>query len=452
MATPDKSLFHEVEDLNPSKEEQERIRRKQAVAKLQDSPAIQKQIRKTRVAKDQVKVRDQSRKTNARLEAERKAKLKAKEDAKKNTVNYSDATKPKKTTPEKKPAKKGLFGEGDAKTRNGKANVSRKQLSDFGGTLTQYMNQWNKSGKRPTKVSKDASGSGTKTDAPAKKTFRQRRAANLKAKIADENVGERRKRRLKRRLGRVERRMAQGKAGGGMMKSKMSSKGGKMGGKMVRGYKDGDEVKKTENKKVRYVLKKRKEEDKVSNYTPNPGNKKARYVLKERKDKNNSNGKMTKNMNEGGEAKVKKPNRRAVLKSLMTIGKRKAQELHGKAAVNQAVKDLNQISGVTPTKKVKTEKEKKLAGADARASMTRFTKQTPAAKKQAQVNKTEKRLERGFKGGGVADKARGMGKGTKKMNTGGMAKKGYSKGGAVKKKSKPRGVGVALRGYGKAMR
>jgi hypothetical protein len=37
--------------------------------------------------------------------------------------------------------------------------------------------------------------------------------------------------------------------------------------------------------------------------------------------------------------------------------------------------------------------------------------------------------------------------------TGGMmAKKGYSKGGAVKKKSKPRGVGVALRGYGKAMR
>ena len=252
MATPDKSLFHEVEDLNPSKEEQERIRRKQAVAKLQDSPAIQKQIRKTRVAKDQVKVRDQSRKTNARLEAERKAKLKAKEDAKKNTVNYSDATKPKKTTPEKKPAKKGLFGEGDAKTRNGKANVSRKQLSDFGGTLTQYMNQWNKSGKRPTKVSKDASGSGTKTDAPAKKTFRQRRAANLKAKIADENVGEGRKRRLKRRLGRVEIRMAQGKAGGGMMKSKMASKGGMMkakgmakGGKMAKkGYASGGVAKK----------------------------------------------------------------------------------------------------------------------------------------------------------------------------------------------------------------
>ena len=34
---------------------------------------------------------------------------------------------------------------------------------------------------------------------------------------------------------------------------------------------------------------------------------------------------------------------------------------------------------------------------------------------------------------------------------GGMAKKGYSKGG-VARKGKPRGVGVALRGYGKALK
>jgi len=271
--------------------------------------------------------------------------------------------------PKKAAAKK--FGDGDAKTRGGKANVSKKQLDAFGGTgtpaqrLTQYMNQWNKSGKRPTKSSDTA-------DKPAKKSFRQKRAESLKSKIADENVGERRKRRLKRRLGRVEKRMAQGKAGGGMMKSKMSSKGGKMGGKMAPGY------------------------------------------------------------NEGGEAKVKKPNKMTVLKDLMTIGRRKAQELHGKSAVNQAVKDLNKISGVTPTKKIKTEKEKKLAGADSRASMSKFSKKTPAAKKQDQVRTTEKRLERGFKNGG-------------------MAKKGYSKGGAVKR-GKPRGVGAALRGYGRAMR
>jgi hypothetical protein len=37
------------------------------------------------------------------------------------------------------------------------------------------------------------------------------------------------------------------------------------------------------------------------------------------------------------------------------------------------------------------------------------------------------------------------------MKNGGMAKKGYSKGGAVRR-GKPRGVGVALRGYGKALK
>tara|TARA_R110000850_G_scaffold187688_1_gene313452 strand:- start:192 stop:878 length:687 start_codon:yes stop_codon:yes gene_type:complete len=40
-----------------------------------------------------------------------------------------------------------------------------------------------------------------------------------------------------------------------------------------------------------------------------------------------------------------------------------------------------------------------------------------------------------------------------KKNMGGMMKKkGYAKGGAVRKQSKPRGVGAATRGYGKAMR
>jgi hypothetical protein len=121
-----------------------------------------------------------------------------------------------------------------------------------------------------------------------------------------------------------------------------------------------------------------------------------------------------------------------VLKDLMKLGARKAEQKHGKTAVNKAKKELNKISGVTPTKKPKTEKQKKLAAADSRAAMTQFTKQTPAAKKQAQVKTTEKRLERGFKNGG-------------------MAKKGYSKGGAARK-SKPRGVGAALRGYGKALR
>ena len=44
-------------------------------------------------------------------------------------------------------------------------------------------------------------------------------------------------------------------------------------------------------------------------------------------------------------------------KDLMTIGGEKLGTAR-QTAVNQAVKDLNKISGVTPTKKVKTEKEK----------------------------------------------------------------------------------------------
>lgn len=104
-----------------------------------------------------------------------------------------------------------------------------------------------------------------------------------------------------------------------------------------------------------------------------------------------------------------------VLKDLMKLGARKAEKKHGKTAVNEAKKELNKISGVSPTKKPKTEKEKKLAEADSRAAMTQFTKQTPAAKREAQIRKNEKRLERGFKGGG-------------------MVKKRYSKGGSARKK------------------
>jgi hypothetical protein len=50
------------------------------------------------------------------------------------------------------------------------------------------------------------------------------------------------------------------------------------------------------------------------------------------------------------------------------------------------------------------------------------------------------------------------GRGVSGMKKGGMAKKGYSKGGAAMKskggtkRGKPKGVGAALRGYGKAMR
>ena len=52
--------------------------------------------------------------------------------------------------------------------------------------------------------------------------------------------------------------------------------------------------------------------------------------------------------------------------------------------------------------------------------------------------------KKGMAKGGAAMKKKGYAKG-------GMAKKGYSKGGAVRR-GKPRGVGAALRGYGKALK
>jgi hypothetical protein len=249
MATPDKSLFKEKTQREKDQEMISGIAAKAAMdagisknarARLDtSSPAIKDAIKRRNLAQKQLDERN------------------AKKDAKKNTVDYSEATKPKD-----KSAKKFNVGvsQGGVPFKTAFRHFKDKGNKTFTWNGTKYSTVTKDENAKKEK--KTASGSGTNTDAPAKKTFRQRRAANLKAKIADENVGEGRKRRLKRRLGRVERRMAQGKAGGGMMKSKMSSKGGKMGGKMVRGYKDGDEVKKTENKKVRYVLKERKDKDK----------------------------------------------------------------------------------------------------------------------------------------------------------------------------------------------
>ena len=137
-----------------------------------------------------------------------------------------------------------------------------------------------------------------------------------------------------------------------------------------------------------------------------------------------------------------------VLKDLMTMGARAAEKKHGKGAVSKAKKEMNRISGLTPKKTPKTEKQKKLAAADQRADYLKMTDPTPAAKKQRQVKQTERRIEKmeagKFMGGGSVKK-KGMAKG------GAMKKKGYSKGG-VARKGKPRGVGAALRGYGKALR
>ena len=155
-----------------------------------------------------------------------------------------------------------------------------------------------------------------------------------------------------------------------------------------------------------------------------------------------------------------------MVRELSKLGRRAFEKEYGKAALNKAIKDTNKASGLTPTKAKKTPTQKKLAEADQRAEQTKFTRQTPAAKKQRQVQVNEKRMER-MKNGGMM-KSKGMAKGgamkkkgyamggavkKKGMAKGGaMTKKGMAKGGSVRKTTKPRGVGAALRGYGKAMK
>ena len=54
------------------------------------------------------------------------------------------------TGPKARKKTKTRFGVGPLKTINGKANVSAEQLKKTGLSLRQYMNTWNKTGKRPT--------------------------------------------------------------------------------------------------------------------------------------------------------------------------------------------------------------------------------------------------------------------------------------------------------------
>ena len=206
------------------------------------------------------------------------------------------------------------------------------------------------------------------------------------------------------------------KMGGGMMKSKMASKGGARGGKkmmMPGGMKGGGMASKGGARGGK----------KFPDMTGD-GRVTQKDILKARGVPGFSKGDLVINM----------------VRELSKLGRRAFEKEYGKAALNKAIKDTNKASGLTPTKAKKTPTQKKLAEADRRAEETKYTRQTPAAKKQRQVRASEKRMER-MKGGGMAKKG---------YAKGGMAKKGYSKGGAVSRK--PRGVGAALRGYGKALK
>ena len=192
---------------------------------FKDNPAIKNAIKRRNLAQKQIDARNSKKETN---------KKDNRFDERGLPVPPGQNNKPKENQPAKNQTKK--FNVGVSK-----GGVPFKEAFNHYKGEGEKTFTWNN--KKYSTVTGDEKAAAEKKS-PAKKSFRQKRAENLKSKIADENVGEGRKRRLKRRLGRVEKRMAQGKAGGGMMKSKMSSKGGKMGGKMPGGMKAGGMAKK----------------------------------------------------------------------------------------------------------------------------------------------------------------------------------------------------------------
>mgnify|MGYP003658454166 CR=1 FL=1 len=62
----------------------------------------------------------------------------------------------------------GRFGQGDNKTLNGKANVSKEQLEKTGLSLREYMNKWNKTDKRPGGSSSAKSSTKSSSKSPKK--------------------------------------------------------------------------------------------------------------------------------------------------------------------------------------------------------------------------------------------------------------------------------------------
>ena len=233
MATPDKSLFKEKTQREKDQEMISGIGAKAAMDAGISKNARAKLDRSSPAIKDAIKRRD--------LAQKQLDERKAKKDAKKNTVDYSEATKPKKTTPEKKTwkdvksvaaAKKAGLKHYTGADGKKKLAITKEELGQKKGeTLTQAYNRVQ--GKTPRKQS---AASGTKSETPKKKGFRPFGGAIRRVLLGkDEKFGGdkgaidfiRRKKKPKN------------KAGGGMMKSKMASKGGKMGGKMAPGYQYG---------------------------------------------------------------------------------------------------------------------------------------------------------------------------------------------------------------------
>ena len=166
-------------------------------------------------------------------------------------------------------------------------------------------------------------------------------------------------------------------------------------------------------------------------------------------------GMMAKKFNQGGSAE-EEPSEKSI------GAKRHAKRVEAQMAEIERIRKNNKKK--VPRKKRPTDKSLKARQAKEKARLAEITisKDRVGSSRGGRVPKEEME-ERFFQGLKSRNKKRSMNRGgmmkKKGYAKGGMTKKGYAKGGMTKKgyakggsvRGKPRGVGAALRGYGKAL-
>ena len=340
----------------------------------------------------------------------------------------------------------GRFGQGDNKTLNGKANVSKEQLEKTGLSLREYMNKWNKTDKRPGGSSSAKSSTKSSSKSPKKVgiikkiLFGSDGKMGGKAGIIDNKL-------TRAFTKRDEENLAAGlvkKQAGGMMKKPpmggvagrntgMGSKeagrskalSGAGTGRSISQLSDAQKnllrsVQSTGNKQSTSVI------DDLTKKYGNLAARKARQSLKARAPK-------PPGMQMGGAVGMAPPGTTA--QRLPPSGPSAAQRM---ALLNaSAGKGDPKIKAIRAPVGRSGPREEKLAAAKKAMAM-----------RGAAGRRSGGSTPRGMNMGGSAMKSKMASKGGK---MGGKMAPGYKNGGTAKKKS-PRGVGAAKRGFGKAMR
>jgi len=341
----------------------------------------------------------------------------------------------------------GRFGQGDNKTLNGKANVSKEQLEKTGLSLREYMNKWNKTDKRPGGSSSAKSSTKSSSKSPKKVgiikklLFGSDGKMGGKSGIIDNKV-------TRAFTKRDEENLAAGlvkKQAGGMMKKKGYARGGAVGmskrtapgvtgGAPRRGGTKTVPPKTRAQSRATLSPAQRRLLDSVQG---REGSKQSTSVIQDLSDKYGY-----------------KPGKRAGAKGGMGKGKRaKPPGMQMGGAVGMAPPK----GGLQPAVTQQRGTTSGLSAAQRMALLNASAGKRPpvgaAAKKATAMRGAAGRRSggstpRGMNMGGAAMKSKMASKGGK---MGGKMAPGYKNGGTAKKKS-ARGVGAAKRGFGKAMR